>query len=491
MKPLYQHLWLSFKRSPLLGMKIGMGLWLALLGIYFLSLFVALGSMGGYLLSQFYPDLPIEEIGMAYILYYFIGALLIRVIIQPLPSMSIQHYLLLPINKGYIVNHLLLRSVLSYFNLVSLVLILPFVFFGLAPEISTLSLLGVLALVLGWILFNHFAAFYINKTQDLNKRWLYASVLLLLVLLLLDYKGYIDLLIHLSVIGRWIMKLPILAILPFVMGLIVIYTLRQRLMAGYSLEAQSVGLSSHDTWIKFEWLDRYGSMGALLHMEILLILRSKRVRYFLKASFFMLLYPMLIIDWSNSDTPFRPVYLMVALYVGGIFSSSYGMLLLSWNSMHFDLLLTRVVSYRDIFVAKLLLLAASSVLQTLLALPYVFISGQFYLAVLLFLLWHVVLYPVLYMWHANYNSSRIDPNEKGMFNYSGFNIRQFLSSLVLFLIPIIVYYLGDHIGGSLVGYSFVAVVGLAAIIFYRQLIDWIIKVFKKRKYILVQNFKKI
>ena len=140
MGSLYKHLWFSFMRSPLLNEKIGQILFMGFLGLYFLISFLGLGIMGGKLLENQYPSNNIAELGLAFITYAFIYSFFLRMMMQTFPYLHITLNLILPISKSKIANHLLIRSLFSYFNVLPLVLMIPFVLLYIRPEVSNTQL---------------------------------------------------------------------------------------------------------------------------------------------------------------------------------------------------------------------------------------------------------------------------------------------------------------------------------------------------------------
>ncbi|MFT6810924.1 MAG: hypothetical protein ACJA01_004170 [Saprospiraceae bacterium] len=485
---LYKHLWLSIKRSPLFHEKLGQTLLMGFFGLYFLLSFLGLSVIGGKLLEDHYPQYRIENIGLAFIIYTFIYSFFLRMMMQTFPNLHITPYLTLPIAKSKIANHLLVRSLFSFFTLAPIVLFIPFTLIYIRPELTGTQFYGILIFIIGFIILNHFLTFLLSKAAVFNRKWILIVFPLLGGLVLLDYKGYIILLEILISLSQILIKNPSLDLIPLLVGSGIIYSLRGDLISQYRLSEDSSAISETAKGYRFSWLDRYGKVGTLLDLEFRLILRSKRARSYLYMSGIMIIYPLLLV--SDPETGFKPVLIAMALFVSGAFSLNYGLLLLSWNSLHFDLLLARVVDYKDIFTAKFFLLAGSSFIITLFAFPYVFWSLKFYLYVVCVSLYSMSIIPAIYMWIANYKSLKIDPHLGGAFSFNGFGATHWLAMLPIAVIPIILFYIGTTISGEWLGLSFIAGTGLLGLIFYKRIIALNADVFQKQKYALSESFKK-
>lgn len=178
-----------------------------------------------------------------------------------------------------------------------------------------------------------------------------------------------------------------------------------------------------------------------------------------------------------------------ALFMTGGFTLNYGQLLLSWNSMHFDLLMSRGYKIQDIFTAKYYFIALICGITYILTLPYTLIFPEYPLIALALTVWNMSFSIYGYMILASIKSERIDPNEGGMFNHSGFGISHYLIVIPLMGLPFAIYGLGWLIGGNAAALSLIGGIGILGIIFHKKLIGYCVSLFKRNRYRILKAFR--
>jgi len=181
--------------------------------------------------------------------------------------------------------------------------------------------------------------------------------------------------------------------------------------------------------------------------------------------------------------------MLAAVFVAGAFSLNYGTLLFSWNSMHFDLLLSRMHNIEDYIRAKYYILAGSTILFTLIGLPYMFLSVNFYLMVLAVGLFGLSVIPMIYVLFSLYNSKKMDPNEGGAFSTSGFGVMHFVIMIPVIVIPSLIFYGSNLLFGKPWGMLLIALTGLICMMVMNPFIRWAVREFQSRKYILNEAFR--
>ena len=93
------------------------------------------------------------------------------------------------------------------------------------------------------------------------------------------------------------------------------------------------------------FLNRFGIIGELITLEIKLILRHKRTKSLLYMSVFFLFYGFLYYTnqlYKNNDG----MLFFVAMFITGFPMITYGQWVISWDSSHFDSLMTRNIPIR-------------------------------------------------------------------------------------------------------------------------------------------------
>ena len=116
----------NFFRAPQWELKLAVRILMGFLILYFLTAFLFLGIGGFYLLTKENPESdPILLINPLLGLYFIVD-IVVRYFFQSIPVTEVKPLLILPISKKEIVNGVLWRSLISFFNVIPVVTLLPF-----------------------------------------------------------------------------------------------------------------------------------------------------------------------------------------------------------------------------------------------------------------------------------------------------------------------------------------------------------------------------
>ncbi|MEM6319527.1 MAG: DUF5687 family protein [Bacteroidota bacterium] len=484
-----KHAWLQFRRSPTLTQNVIQTVVLGLFGLYFLVIMLMLP----FILRKVVEDeMPQEDFFMAvcgFLGFYFLSDLISRFFLQKFPVLAIKPYMALPIKRSQIVQYLLNRSMLNFFNFLPLFFFIPFIFIEIFPNYPEKAV-GFILFSLGMILLNNFLAFGITKNMSLKGGWSGAIIVSIFVVFFLDYQGYFSLFDILKNSISAVIAQPLLSAIPLALaallyGILFQFFKKQLYLENTKSEKQLLGAN-----LSFGWFDRFGEAGKLMDLELKLMMRSKRARAYVLASFVLVIYPLFFLDYQKdySDSPY--VMLLVGLALTGMIAFNHGQLMLSWNSLHFDLLMSRGNTVKDLFKAKYYILALSCVFSYVLTLPYFFLFPLVPLYALAMLLFNATISVFGYMYLASYNSLRIDPNAGGAFSMDGFGAAHFLIGIPLIAVPCVIFFLGYEAGGKVGGLVAVGGTGLLGLLFNRQILDAIVDNFKENRYKLAAAFRK-
>ena len=165
-KWLIKHKFLETKRSSVfqknLAVKILMGFFI----LYFLANFIILGLFADKLLLEIFPDTNPIDIFNGLVLYYFCFELVVRFFVQDIPVMSIQPYFHLPVKRSELFHFILARSVASLFNILPLILFIPF---GLKTIVDYYSGFGFVTWIFSIFLImltSNYFMFYLKKQSN-------------------------------------------------------------------------------------------------------------------------------------------------------------------------------------------------------------------------------------------------------------------------------------------------------------------------------------
>ena len=124
-KYLFSLAWRETIRSAYWGKSIATNIGLGILALYFSANFLFLGLYVPKILAEAFPNAdPISKFN-SIVLAYFAIDLIIRQLMQKLPTVSFKPLLLLNIHRKTIANYLLTRSVLNFFNVLPFFLLVP------------------------------------------------------------------------------------------------------------------------------------------------------------------------------------------------------------------------------------------------------------------------------------------------------------------------------------------------------------------------------
>jgi len=464
--------WRSFKRASMFSANIGMTIFLGIFIVYFIMCFLAFGFLAESMVAALYPDRNFVLVVSSFVLLYYLLDIVMRYFLQRYASIQVKSYLLLPIKKSKIVDYFLLRSLSSYFNYLPLFFIVPF-FLVHMTSLNTLIQVNFLCFVLGAILFNNYLVFGINKLLQVRP-WLPIVFLLLLVVsLFLAYHDFIPLFDWLIVLSELILISTLVSLVPLLMAIGLYIWIRRYLCANLNIEDDPKSISSLVIYPSFGFYKYLGRIGHLMDLEVKLIARSKRARTAFFVGLLFVFYP-----YASGAQDSDIIAVSYSIMGSGMFALSYGQLMLSWNSMHFDLLQTRQIDLRDIFTAKyyLLVLACLFTSVTLVFFAMCVYNMSFSISI--------------YMYLASYNSHRIDPNESGLFNQNGIGVSHFLIIFPILILPIVLFILGKQIDGFYSGILMILLPSIVLLIFYERAIGFCYRNFLKNRYRITAAFRK-
>ncbi|HKK78215.1 MAG TPA: DUF5687 family protein, partial [Phaeodactylibacter sp.] len=230
---LLRHSFLSQVRSPFWERSLIVNILLALLALYLLLNFLAIGYFLDVILAESFSGQDIIAVANGFLLYTLLGGLFARFMVQNFPMLDMQPYLLLPIKRNRLYHFLLLRSVFNLVNLMPLVVALPFALKVVYHRLGTASGTVWLATILALSLANHFLAFYLKRQFNLRPLAIVGLLVLLGGLVTLDVQGVVSFSAAFGQGVTMIVEQPALLVLPIAI-LLGVYGLLYRAMHYYS-----------------------------------------------------------------------------------------------------------------------------------------------------------------------------------------------------------------------------------------------------------------
>lgn len=482
---LFIHQWKEKLRSPFWQKSIWLNIILGILGLYLLLNIVAIGFFADTIIQKIYKSIDLVEVYTGFLFFYFAIDLIIRFLIQQLPILSIQPYLTLPIKKSKLLHYPLIKSISSFFNIVAILLILPFFVKVVCTTKPFLFSLVWIIIVFSLIATNNFLNFSFKKY--FSKRPLLILFLLVLFgsLLYLDTINVISFSRHFSNALLYISNTPFLVVIPIIIATLSYYLAYYLLKRNsYIEDPQSSQRRNTDS---FSFLTRYGEIGYLLRTEIKLIFRNKRPKSLLYFSLLFLVYGFIFYQKPNIDND------LILIFTGFILTASfgitYGQYLFSWESSFFDSFIANKISPTNYIKSKYLLFAFTSVIGFFVTLPYALISYKIGFINAAMLLYNIGISSVVLIFFCTFNSSRIDLGKSSFMNYQGSGATQFLLIIPLMGIPVIFYLFFKLLGIPQYSYYVLGGIGIIGIIFNKYLLEIVTNQFVKRKYRMALGFR--
>ena len=424
-----------------------------------------------------------------FILYYFSVDFVLRYFIQDLPLLSIQPYIILNIRRRQLIHFLHIRSLINYFNLQTLVLSIPFILGAVRYRYGWLAAVGFLCTVLALILINHFGILYLKRKTEINNRWFFVFVGIMLILASADYFQWFSV-NRLSVqIFSTLLSHPWYCLVAIILAALVI-TLHYGFLKDRLYIEEKEGNHKKRQTVQYSWLDRYGIHGELLELDIKLIWRNKRPKAALLYSLLILFYGFWFYKPSTLQDPNHWWSLIMAgIFITGVSIFNYGMFLFAWQCSFYDGLMSTHLPLQSYLKSKWLLLAAMSFLIFLLTAFYGLMDWKLLIIQLACFLYNLGVNQILLLYFATLNYKAIDIGQRNSMNYQGTGIVQWLYSIVLILLPLLIYILVSKWMSPWAGIAVLGAVGLLSLLLRDMWLSLILKAFQKHKYLILQGFR--
>ncbi|OKL41946.1 DUF5687 family protein [Pontibacter flavimaris] len=485
---LLSHQWKANYRSSVFQKGLVLNIIMGLLILYFGAIFLVLGFALHKLLAEVVPGQSAVAVVNGALLFYFLIDLFFRFLLQELPVLAVQPYLHLPLHKRNLIHFLLLKSVPSMFNLLFLLIFVPFMIMGVMPEYGTGAALAWLFAILGLTFFNNFLLLYFKRQLSTKPVLTLLFGLVVAGLMLLDYLDVFSLYKVSQAVFAAVLQQPWLAVVPvfLVAGAYLLnysylkaHTYPEELTVRRQTVAEGRGIA---------FLSRFGELGKLIELELKLIWRHKRSKSLVTMSVLFLFYGLIFYRNEKYMDDFA-ILIFVGIMITGMPIFSYGQFVPSWQSAHFDAILTRRISPYQFYAAKFWIFVPVAVLSYLLTLPYGLFGYKIILINTAALLFNIGINVFLIFFFSVYNTSRLDLSKGSAFNWQGVGASRFIMMVPMILIPMLLYLPFKFMGAPYIGVAAIGLIGLVGFAMQKQLLRWSASWFVKHKYKLATGFR--
>jgi hypothetical protein len=480
------HQWLAFIRNERWRRSLFARIMFVFFMAYILSM-VLIFSLNMKSILKSVGGNPVDSFNSV-LLWYFTADLLMRCMLQHIPSIQVIPYLRLNILRNNIIKNLLFKSIWNVFNLIALIFFTSFAVRILPAYYSPGTSIFYLTTILLMVVLNNYAAVFVGYLSRKNFVYLFIPIAFLGALSLLQLMGFSVKDMSIAV-GKSILQINIFIVLTITVLLVFVIIISFRLLKSNFYIDTATTRTDNKAMLGMDKLSAWGEMGSYLLLEINLYMRNKRPRQSLLSFFFIMIYSLffgLKEITKGGNMGFFFIFLCI-----GCGNSIYGQFMFSWESTYFDGLMARKMNFKRYVLNKYYVMCALSTLALLVFIITFLIKGKvnpftlvsFHLFTIGFICFAV-------MWFATFNSGRIDLSKSQMFNYQGIKGSHFLLSFFIMLVPFGLFLLLKYLTNEHVAATVFSLIGLLFIVTHKWWIEnIIIRRFMEHKYSKLEGFR--
>ena len=481
--------WKAFFRSSSLGKSLGLKILMGFLAVYFSVIFLSLG-IGLYpLLKEVHPEgKPIHLVNKTLIAWFAIE-LVVRFMLQTLPVISIKPLLTFPIKKVKVVNYVLVKSLFSFFNFLPLLVIIPFgIMTWYKGEFSGWSVLGWMVSVYAIDLSVNYANFLLKKKFADNLKSLLPYLIIAFILIGLEYFAIFSITDAFGWTLDQILLKPYLAILPLALLTGLFFWNQKTLLSRFYLDGSLKGKVEQANTREFEWVRKFGDIAPFLQLDLKLIWRNKRPKTTIFISLIIMGYGLIFYPQEVYAT-MPAFYVFIGIFMTGIFMINFGQFIPAWDASYYSMMMSQNIPLKKYLASKAGLMTFSILALTILTTPYVYFGWEILLINLACAMYNIgVNVPVL-LYAGSFNRKRIDLEKSPFMNYQGTGATQWIISLPLMLIPILLFWLLYKFVSFPAAVGILFLFGIIGILSRDTLLNGIEQAYKRSKYAMINGFK--
>jgi len=480
--------WKQYFRSQYWQRGIGIKILMGFFALYLISVFLFIGFFLFKIISKIFPDQDPFLVVSGFLFYWMLGDLMMRFFLQKLPVMSVKPLLTLPIKRSQIVNYVLGKSAISFFNFLPLFAIIPFSIVLVFKEgyDGTTILFWVFTLIVITLITN-FLNFIIESLTAKTSLSFLPLIVVSGALFALNYFNIVSFseLISKGVLG--ITNNPILIVVPITI-LVGLYLynfkiLKSSLYIDTSLQAKIKEAKTSD----LAWTKRFGESAPFMQLDLKLMMRNKRA----KSTFLILVVGLLYGLFFYPQKMYQDMvffYAFIGIFSTGTFLINFGQFIPAWDSGYYKLLMSQNFKYEQYLKSKFTLMAISVIILFVLGIPYIYFGWKVLLAHFAAAIYNIGVNTHVIMYGGSYNRKKINLDERAAFNFQGTGAVQWLIGIPLMVVPMIIFGLANWLINFEVAIAILIVLGLLGIIFHKKLMKIIIKKYANSKYKMIEAF---
>ena len=410
-----------------------------------------------------------------------------RYFVQSLPVVNIKALLLTPVLKTKIVRFSLLKTVLTYFNILPLFFLIPFSF--LLASTGDYDIVGLIFWninIIGLIYVTNFFNFLLKNKNKL----IYGIGGILALIKILEYYSIVDFTTYSEQFFYLFYSQPYATAFTWLLVFWLYNYVNKYLLQGLYIDTGLQVKIKEAKMDDFSFLDRFGKTATFIKNDLRLLKRSKRARTAVYMGIGMLFYGIIFV-------PSEEILGSGFLFFGYLFSTGgflfmFGSFVPSWDSQYYPLMMTQNIEYKEYLNSKWSLMIIGTVISTVLAsFIYSFFGVNAVYAVLAGAFYNIGVNGYLTLWAGAYTKSPIDLNSSAnaFGDKKAFNAKTMLVGIPQMLLPVLVYYFTSQYYDHLTGCLAVAGLGTLGIFLKPVAFNLIMKAYKTEKYSTLKAYK--
>lgn len=477
--------WKQFTRASYFQKGLAIKILMFFAVLYFGGMAIFMGGVMFFILKKTIPEAdPIETVNN-FMIYWVLVNLVIRFFMQQLPVMNIKPLMIIPIKRNIVIHYLLGKTIISFFNFISLFIFLPFTVVLLVKGYPPVNVLFWFLSIMCINMALNFINFLINK----NNTVFYAIASTLVVLIGLEYYDIFKISEPIGLVFNMLYTNPYLAVIPLLL-MAGLYKINfNYVRKGFYLDDAVSKKAEKVNTTDLTWMNRFGSIAPFLKNDVKLISRNARPKQVVMMSFFFLFYGLFFFT-SDVYYDMPAILAFASMFITGGFLMTFGQLVPSWDSEYYKLFMSQNISYKKYLESKWYLMVVAVAISFVLSTPYIYFGWEIFGMIAAGALFNIGLNTFITLLGGALNRVPIELNTKAkaFSNTNGFNLTQMLIGLPKFLLPMILFYVPYKLVSFNAGLIVLALSGVLGIVFKNFFLNKIERIYQKGKYKTIAAF---
>jgi hypothetical protein len=479
--------WKQFFRSASFGKSIALKIVMIFFALYFIVAFLIMGIAMYPLLKKVFPESDPFIVFNGFIFFWILGDLVVRFFFQKLPVMSVKPLLTLPIKRKNVVNFVLGKSVLSFFNFLPLFAIVPFGIMLIINDYSPFAIVVWMLIMVLLTQINNFLNFIIESLSAETELSFLPVILFAGSLFALNHFEIVNISEGISNGIYAITQNAILIVIPILI-LVALYLynfkiLRKKLFLDSSLKTKTHEVNASN----LEWTKKFGDIAPFMQLDLKLLWRNKRP----KSSVWMLVIGLLYGLFFYPNPVYKDMvflYAFVGIFVTGIFLINFGQFIPAWDSGYYKMLMSQNIKYKQYLKSKYTLMTLSVIILFVLSIPYVYFGWKILIAHFAAAIYNIGVNTYVILLGGSFNRKKIDLNQRAAFNFQGTGAVQWLIGLPLMLLPMGLFAIFNFMFSFEIGILVLIILGVTGIVFHQKIMKLITQKYLNSKYKMIDAF---